>query len=201
MFFVFSLDFVFFDCCVFVCYSWNTTLSDLSKQFSRLVVAYLIVALSFVYCFSCVSVVFTLDCIPVLGLHMGGVVGSLQPSIHMHLSPASNIVANSYQGWLLHFLMLDYHLFIVFHDFLLFFTRDHNPTLGPHMDLLMNKNPAPWSTHTKSRLCYQSNLLERLLKITKSRLCYQSNLLERLLKINVKQNGTAQLTIAHTHFH
>ena len=40
---------------------------------------------------------------------------------------------NGFQGWLLHLLLFDYHLFIVFHAFLLFFTLNHNPMLGSHM--------------------------------------------------------------------
>ena len=92
-----------------------------------LLLHYHLFIVSHVFLLSC-----TLDCNPMLGSHTGGLVGSLQPSIHEHLSSASNMVAKCFQGWLLHFLLLPYHLFIISHVFLLFSTLDLNPTLGSH---------------------------------------------------------------------
>ena len=45
---------------------------------------------------------FTLDRNATLGSHTGDLEGSLQPSIHEHLSAAANIAANGFQGWLIH---------------------------------------------------------------------------------------------------
>ena len=76
-----------------------------------------------------------------LGSHTGGWVGSLQPSIHNHLSAATNIAAKANVGGTAeknHLVMLQLEI--------------HNVTYPLKV---------PWSTHTRNRLYYHPNLLER----------------------------------------
>ena len=69
-----------------------------SRWLSRLVFACSIVVLLFVHCCSPFSIVFTIECNPAIGSHTGGLLGSLQPSIQVHLLVATNIAAKANVG-------------------------------------------------------------------------------------------------------
>ena len=56
------------------------------------------VALLFVHCYSPFLLFDTVEHNPMLGSHTGGLMGSLQPAIHDHLSAAANIAENGFQG-------------------------------------------------------------------------------------------------------